>query len=153
MRDGIGRVDALLRAFSQLATPPVHSAADLGQAVSRALLLFGFEARRGNVQLTRHGPSELPVEGDGALVDELVCHAVLAGIVLAQDGTLELSIVPEGTRARLDLRGEGLAARRVDALPHLEEVRRLTSELQIERSIDADSAPVARLSLMFAQSR
>src|ERR1700716_4385204 len=41
MREGIARVDALLRAFSELATPP-HVAADLGHALTRALLLFAF---------------------------------------------------------------------------------------------------------------
>jgi C4-dicarboxylate-specific signal transduction histidine kinase len=153
MRDGIARVDALLRAFSQLAAP-ARMAGDLGQALSSALLLFSFQARRGNVKILRHGPSEARVEADGALLDELVSNAVLLGIALAQDGTLELSIVSDGTRAaRLDMRAESLAPRRADALPHLEEVRRLASELQAERSIDPDSAPVARLSLTFAQSR
>jgi C4-dicarboxylate-specific signal transduction histidine kinase len=153
MRDGIARVDALLRAFSRLATPS-HAPGDLGQALSRALLLFSFHARRGNVEIARLGPAELAVAADGALLDELAANAVLLGIALAQDGRLELSIEPDGAgAARFDLRAESLTPRRADAVPHLEEVRRLASELQVERSIDVDSTPVARLSLTFVQPR
>ena len=152
MRDGIARVDALLRAFSQLAAP-AHEAPDLGQAVTRALLLFTFHARRGNVQISRRGPAELAVAADGNLLDELVYHAVLWGIAVAHDGQLEIAVVPEGARTRLELRAESLAGRRGEGEPHLDEVRRLADQLQIERSLDLESAPLARLSLMFVHPR
>jgi C4-dicarboxylate-specific signal transduction histidine kinase len=152
MRDGIARVDALLRAFSELATPP-HAAADLGHALTRALLLFGFEARRSSVQIARRGPSELAVATDGPLLGELVCHAVLAGIALACDGKLAVSIDAEGHRVRLELRAEGTVPRRDEAAPHLEAFHRLAEQLGAEPSIDADAAATARLSLSFLHPR
>jgi hypothetical protein len=83
----------------------------------------------------------------------MVCHAVLAGIALANDGTLLVSVGGDGGRARLDLRAEGSVPRRDEAAPHLEATRRLAEELGAEPSIDAEAAPVARLSLSFVHPR
>ena len=152
LRDGIGRVDALLKAFSDLAAPE-HLEPDLGSAAARAELLFGFEARRGSVAVTHRGPSSAPVRTDPALLCDLVCHAFLAAVALARDGTVDISVGSEGPRARLELLAEGGAPRRDDATPHLEAVRRLASEAGAELSADLSPAAPARLSLSFAHSR
>ena len=152
LRDGIGRVDALLKAFSELASPD-HLAPDLGAAVSRAQLLFGYEARRGNVAVMQRGPASVPVQADPAVLGDLVCHAFLAAVALARDGALHIVLGTEGSRNRLDFRSEGGAPRRDEAAPHLEAVRRLTSEAGGELSADLAPAAPARLSLTFAHPR
>src|SRR3954452_11557555 len=43
LRDGIGRVDQLLRAYGEFAAPE-HLAPDLGAAAQRAVQLFGYDA-------------------------------------------------------------------------------------------------------------
>src|ERR1700760_3169212 len=45
LRDGIGRVDQLLKAFGEFAAPE-HTQPDLGAAASRAAHLFAYDARR-----------------------------------------------------------------------------------------------------------
>ena len=152
LRDGIGRVDSLLKAFSDLASP-WHLEADLGAAVSRAQLIFGHEARRGSVDVLQRGPASVPVQGEGGALCDLVCHAYLAGVALARDGELRISIETDGPRARLELRAEGAAPRREEAVPHLEAVRRLSSEAGAELSLDAAAAGPARLSLSLAHPR
>jgi hypothetical protein len=152
MRDGIGRVDALLKAFSDLASPG-HLAPDLGAAVSRAQLLFGCEARRGSVAVMQRGPASVPVQADPAFLGDLVCHAFLAAVALARDGALHIVLGTDGPRNRLDFRSEGGAPRRDEAAPHLEAVRRLTSEAGGELSADLAPAAPARLSLTFAHPR
>ncbi|HWE25450.1 MAG TPA: hypothetical protein VG496_16040, partial [Myxococcales bacterium] len=87
LRDGIARVDAVLKAFSDLASPD-RLEPDVAAAVARAQLLFGFEARRGNVAVMQRGPASIPVHADPASLCELVCHAFLAAVALARDGAL-----------------------------------------------------------------
>jgi C4-dicarboxylate-specific signal transduction histidine kinase len=152
LRDGIARVDALLRAFSDLASPG-HLEPDLGAAVSRAQLLFGSEARRGSVAVMQRGPASVPVKSDGEPLCDLVCHAFLAAVALARDGALHIELESDGPRARLELRAEGGAPRREEAAPHLEAVRRLALEAGAELSADLAPAAPARLSLSFAQPR
>jgi len=152
LRDGIGRVDALLKAFSELASPD-HLAPDLGAAVSRAQLLFGYEARRGSVAVMQRGPAAVPVQANPAFLGDLVCHAFLAAVALARDGALHIVLETDGPLNQLDFRSEGGAPRRDEAAPHLEAVRRLTSEAGGELSADLAPAAPARLSLTFAHSR
>ena len=152
MRDGIAQVDALLKAFADLAAP-ANLVPDLGQALTRALLLFSFEARRKSVELTRKGPAEVRVAAQGEAVLEIVCNAVLAGIALAREGRLTLAIEPDGQRVRLEVIADGGVPRREESLPHLEAVRRLSSGAAAEPSIDVEGAGPARLSLSFAHTR
>ena len=152
LRDGIGRVDTLLKAFSDLASP-AHLAPDLGAAISRAQLLFGYEARRGSVAVMQRGPASVPVQADPAFLCDLVCHAFLAAVSLARDGALHIAVGTDGPRTRLELRSEGGAPRRDEAAPHLEAVRRLTSNAGAELSADLAPAAPARLSISFAHPR
>jgi len=152
MRDGIAQVDALLKAFADLAAP-ANLVPDLGQALTRALLLFSFEARRKTVEIVRKGPSEVRVSAPGDIVLDVVCHAVLAGIALARDGRLTLAIEPDGGRVTLEVLADGKLPRREESLPHLEAVHRLSSEAGVEPSIDVEGAGPARLSLSFAHTR
>jgi len=148
LRDGIGRVDAVLKAFSDLASPE-RLAPDVAAAVARAQLLFGFEARRGNVAVMQRGPASIPVRADPAFLCELVCHAFLAAVALARDGALHISVDADGPRARLEFRAEGGAPRRDDAAPYLEALRRLAPGASAELSADLGPAAPARLSLSF----
>src|SRR5438445_2913882 len=148
LRDGIGRVDAVLKAFSDLASPE-RLAPDVAAAVARAQLLFGFEARRGNVAVMQRGPASIPVRADPAFLCELVCHAFLAAVALARDGALHISVDADGPRARLEFRAEGGAPRRDDAAPYLEALRRLSPGGSAELSADPGPAAPARLSLSF----
>jgi len=152
LRDGIGRIDVLLKAFSDLAAPN-HLPADVGAAISRAQLLFGYEARRGSVSVMQRGPASVPVQADPAFLGDLVCHAFLAAVALARDGALHIVVANDGPRTRLEFRSEGGAPRRDEASPHLEAVRRLASEAGAELSADLAPAAPARLSLSFAQPR
>jgi len=148
LRDGIGRVDAVLKAFSDLASPE-RLAPDVAAAVARAQLLFGFEARRGNVAVMQRGPASIPVRADPAFLCELVCHAFLAAVALARDGALHISVDADGPRAHLEFRAEGGAPRRDDAAPYLEALRRLAPGASAELSADLGPAAPARLSLSF----
>src|SRR5256885_16856995 len=56
LRDGIGRVDALLKAFGEFASPE-HLPPDLAAAVTRALQLFAYDARRASLQISVKGPA------------------------------------------------------------------------------------------------
>jgi signal transduction histidine kinase len=152
VRDSIGRVDSLLKAFSDLAAPE-HLAADIAGGIARAQLLFGSEARRGAVAVMLRGPASVPVNANPAALCDLVCHAFLAAIALARDGALHISVGADGARARLELRAEGGAPRRDEAAPHLDAVRRLSSEASAELSADLSPAAPARLSLSFTHPR
>jgi signal transduction histidine kinase len=152
MRNGIAQVDTLLKAFADL-VGPADPAADLGQSLTRALLLFSFDARRKSVELVRQGPAEARVAGQGDAVFEIVCNAVLAGIALSREGRLTLAVEPQGQRFRLELTADGGAPRRDEAAPHLEAVRRLSARAAAEPSIDVEGAGPARLSLSFAHTR
>jgi signal transduction histidine kinase len=152
MRDGIGQVDALLKAFADL-TSPAGVAGDLGQSLTRALLLFSYEARRKSVELERRGPAEVRVAAPGEVVFEIVCHALLAGIALGSEGRLTVAIEPAGSRIRLEVSADGGVPRREESAPYLEAVRRLSPEAGVEPSIDVEGAGPARLSLSFAHTR
>src|SRR5919204_2357489 len=71
VRDGIGRVDALLKAFSDLASPE-HLAPDIAAGIARAQLLFASEARRGTVAVMLRGPASVPVHADPSALCDLV---------------------------------------------------------------------------------
>jgi C4-dicarboxylate-specific signal transduction histidine kinase len=152
MRDGIAQVDALLKAFADLAAPATL-VPDVGQSLTRALLLFSFEARRGSVEIVRRGPAEARVAAPGDVVFEIVCNAVLAGIALAREGRLTLAIEPAGKRVLLEVAVDGGAPRREEAAPHLEAVRRLSAGAAVEPSIDVEGGGPARLSLSFSHTR
>src|SRR5207253_3041915 len=65
LRDGISKVDALLRAFADLAIP-AHLEPDFAAALERATLLFGYELRRGGGQLAEwKGPRSIRVDAPG----------------------------------------------------------------------------------------
>jgi C4-dicarboxylate-specific signal transduction histidine kinase len=152
MRDGIAQVDALLKAFADLAAP-ANLVPDLGQALTRALLLFSFEARRNSVEIVRKGPAEVRVTAPGDAVLDIVCNAVLGGIALAREGRLMVAIESDGPRIRLEVSASGSGPRREESLPYLEAVRRLSSGAGAEPSIDVEGAGPARLSLSFAHTR
>ncbi|MFL5291108.1 MAG: hypothetical protein ACJ783_06560 [Myxococcales bacterium] len=152
MRDGIAQVDSLLKAFADLAAP-ANLTPDVGQALTRALLLFSFEARRKSVELVRRGPAEARVAAPGDTVFDIVCNAVLSGIALAHEGRLLLTVEPDGPRVRLEVSADGGGPRREESAPYLEAVRRLSSGAGVEASIDVEGAGPARLSLSFAHTR
>jgi signal transduction histidine kinase len=147
LHDGIAKVDALLRAFGELAHP-TQAAADLGEAVARAALVLGFEARRTGVELSRSGPpslrSTVPVEP----LSDLVGHALLAFFALAcEGGRVSVEVAQLGAEARFSLRAEGGTPRPGDAAPHLAAVRRLAARLGNALLLEADEQAGARLSL------
>src|SRR5215831_11613632 len=60
LRDGIVRVDNLLKAFGEFAAPE-HMAPDLGAAAQRAAQLLAYDARRATVQVESRGAQSLHV--------------------------------------------------------------------------------------------
>jgi hypothetical protein len=153
MRDGIVRVDALLRSFGEFAAPE-HLPPDVAAAARRAIQLFAYDARRATVQVVQHGPAALLVESDSSVLGDLVAHAYLACIEHARDGgsvTLDLEV--RGAFVELELRAEGGLGNREQALPHLEAVRRLAAEASCELLIERPPAGGARLSLSFLHPR
>jgi nitrogen fixation/metabolism regulation signal transduction histidine kinase len=153
MRDGIGRVDALLRSFGDFAAPQ-HLPPDLGAAVQRAFQLFVYEARRATVQLRNRAPGTLVVKSDSAWLGDLVAHGLVACIEQARDGgQVEAAIETRGAVAVLELRAEGGVGNREQAVPHLDAARRLAPEAACELSIDTPPAGGARLSLSFLHPR
>src|SRR4051812_27051761 len=106
LRDGIGRVDALLRAFGEFAAPE-HLPPDLAAASRRAVQLFGYEARRASVQITLQAPESLMVRSDGRWLGDLVAHVIIAGVELARDGgQVAVEVLPQGAAATLVVRAE-----------------------------------------------
>src|SRR5207237_3519982 len=85
LRDGIGRVDHLLKAFGEFAAPE-HLPADLAAAAQRAGQLFAYEARRAGAQLAVHAPPALLVASDSRPLSDLAAHALVACIAFARDG-------------------------------------------------------------------
>jgi signal transduction histidine kinase len=153
LRDGIGRVDQLLRAFGEFAAPE-HLAPDLGAAASRAAQLFGYDARRAGVQVSQRGPPAALVQSDPAFLGDLVAHAFVACIEHARDGgRVDLDLESRGAVVVLELRGDGGLGNRENAVPHLEAVRRLALEAGCELSIETPTAGGARLSLSFLHPR
>lgn len=146
LRDGIEKVDALLRAFSELAHP-AQTAPDLAAAVARAELVLGFEARRSGVELSRSGPPALRAHAPAELLCDLVGHALLGFFALAREGGRVLvEVSPLGTFAQLSLRADGGTPSPAEAAPHLAAVRRLAAALPGCR-FEASEQPPARLSL------
>jgi signal transduction histidine kinase len=153
LRDGIARVDALLRAFGEFASPE-HLPPDLAAAAARALQLFTHEARRANVQFHARLPEALMVRSESVALVDLVAHALVASIEFAHDGgQVILSAEPRGPDAVLELRSEGGNAHREQALPYLDAARSLAPEAACELSIETPAAGGARLSLSFQQLR
>ena len=153
VRDGIGKVDAILRAFGEFAVPQ-HLPADLGATLARVVLLFQYDARRAGVQVTTIGPSALVVSAPSEALSDIVAHAYVAAIDLARDGgTLDARLESNGPRATLALVVGGGVARSEGAEPHLAAARRLAREAAAELSFDTEAAGGARLYLSFVHPR
>jgi signal transduction histidine kinase len=153
LRDGIARVDALLKSFGEFAAPE-HLPPDLAASAFRAVHLFAYEARRASVQLNSRLPEALVVRSESLPLGDLIAHALVACIDLARDGGQVFLLVElRGPRAILELRAEGGNGHREQALPHLDAARHLAAEAACELSIETPSAGGARLSLSFQHSR
>jgi len=153
MRDGIGRVDGLLKAFGEFAEP-AHLSPDLGPALGRALLLFAYEARRSNVSIEGDLGGTLFVAAEPSALSDLVAHATLAAISLSRDGgRVAIQLDAQGARALLRFQCEGGAPRHGEAAPHLAAMRRLAAEAPCELSLDTGAGADARLSLSFPHPR
>ncbi len=153
LRDGIGRVDQLLKAYGEFAAPE-HLPSDLGAAIQRATLLFAYDARRAGVQITRRGPASMLVESDSTSLGDLVAHALVACIEHARDGgKVDADLELRGAAAVLGLRAEGGLGMREQAAPHLDAARRLAGQAACELSIETPLAGGARLSLSFLHPR
>jgi len=153
MRDGIGRVDDLLRAFGEFAAPN-YLPPDLGAAVRRAIQLFAYDVRRATVKVSQRGPATLIVESTSAVLGDLVAHAYLACLELARDGgTVDVSVEPRGGSVVLDLRASGGLGNREQAQPHLDALRTLAPGAACDLSVETPAAGGARLSLSFLHPR
>lgn len=153
MREGIGRVDALLKAFGEFAEPG-HLTPDLGQAIGRALLLYTYEARRSSVTITGGRGLTLAVAAQPLALSDLVCHATMAAIALARDGgSITVQLDPQGARALLRFQTEGGAPRHGEAALHIAAMRRLAALAPCELSLDTGAGAEARLSLSFPHPR
>lgn len=153
LRDGIGRVDSLLKSFAEFATPE-RLPPDLAAAVQRAAQLFAHDARRASVRITVAGPESLLVRSDGRWLGDLVAHALVAAIELSRGGgSVSMEVLPQGPVAALVVGCEGGAGNREQATVHLDALRRLTADAACELSIDAPSGGPARLSLQFLHPR
>ena len=153
LRDGIGRVDSLLKAFGEFAAPE-HLPADLVAAVSRATQLFAYEARRAGVAVSSKGPPLLLVASVPRPLGDMVAHALVAALEFSRGGgSVELHAHAPAGRGVLDVVADGGAGRSEEAMPHLEALRRLAPEAGCELSIETTPAGGARLSLSFSQPR
>jgi C4-dicarboxylate-specific signal transduction histidine kinase len=153
LRDGIGKVDALLKSFGEFATPE-QLTPDLGAAVHRASRLFAYDARRASVLMTCRSPESLPVRSSGKWLGDLVAHALVAGIELARDGgEVGMEVLPQGASAMLTVRAQGGVGSREAAVVHLDAARRLAADAACELSIETPPGGVARLSLHFLHPR
>ena len=153
LRDGIGRVDALLRSFGEFAVPE-HLPPDLAAAARRAIQLFAYDVRRAAVQVAQRGPQALLVESDSSCLGDLVAHALLACIEYARaGGRVDVTLEIRGPKAVMEIRADGGLGNREHALPHLDAARRLAPEAACELSIETPTAGGARLSLSFPHPR
>jgi C4-dicarboxylate-specific signal transduction histidine kinase len=154
LRDGIGKVDALLRGFAELATP-LHLEADLGAALQRALLLFSYEARRTGGHLGEpRGRKPLRVSAPGGPLGDLVAHAMLAMVARARGGgTVSLELRDDENMAQLVLESSGGLGGEDAADPHFDAARRLAVELGADLTTSASAAGRARLSLSLPRAR
>ena len=153
LRDGIGRVDGLLRSFGEFASPR-NLQPDVAAAVRRAVQLFAYDARRATVQVAQQGPSKLVVKSDSFFLGDLVAHAYVACIEHARDGgRVDVELGVRGAMAELELRADGGLGNREQAVPFLDAARRLAPEAGCELSIATPTAGGARLSLSFLHPR
>lgn len=153
LRDGIGRVDHLLKAFGEFAAPD-HLPADLAAAAQRALQLFVYDARRASVQLPKAAPGAVLVRSDSKFLGDLVAHALVACIEFARDGgQVHLALEERGAVVMLELRASGGLGNRGNAIPHLDAARNLAADAACELSIETPAAGGARLSLSFLHPR
>src|ERR1041384_1617340 len=106
LRDGIAKVDFLLKAFAEFAGPD-HLPPDLAAAAHRAHVLFAYDARRAGAQVALNAPQSLMVASDSRCLGDLVAHAYLACLALAHDGgRVTLTVEPRGAVVVLDARAE-----------------------------------------------
>jgi signal transduction histidine kinase len=153
MRDGITRVDDLLRAFGEFASPG-HLPPDVAAALRRAVKLFAYDVRRATVKVSQRGPATLVVDSATPVLGDLVAHAFLACLELARDGgTVDVELEPRGSVVVLTLRAEGGLGNREQAQPHLDALRALAPEAGCELSIETPGAGGAWLSLSFLHPR
>jgi signal transduction histidine kinase len=153
LRDGIGKVDGILKSFGEFAAPE-HLPPDLGAAARRAALLFAYDARRASVLIAVSGPDSLNVRSDGRWLGDLVAHVLVAGVELARDGgQVSLEVLPQGAVATLTVRAQGGVGNRENAVAHLDAARRLAEDAACELSIETPPGGVARLSLQFLHPR
>jgi signal transduction histidine kinase len=153
LREGIGRVDALLRSFGEFAVPD-HLPPDLAAAARRAIQLLAYDVRRAAVQVAQRGPQVLLVDSDSSCLGDLVAHALVAAIEYARDGgRVEVTVAVRIPSAVMEIRAEGGLGNREHALPHLDAARRLAPEAACELSIETPAAGGARLSLSFPYPR
>jgi C4-dicarboxylate-specific signal transduction histidine kinase len=153
LREGIGRVDHLLKAFGEFASPD-HLPPDLGAAALRAQQLFAYDARRSSVQVSWSGPAVLLVRSESRYLSDLIAHALVACIDSARDGgQVDVRLESRGAVAKLEVRAEGGLGSQEQALPHLEAARSLAAEAGCELSIESPPAGGARLSLSFLHTR
>ncbi len=152
MREGIGRVDSLLKAFGEFAAPD-YQPPDLAAAAQRAVQLFAHDARRASVQVSLKAPAALLVQPESMLLGDLVAHALVACIESAHGGQVDLLVEPRGAVAVLEARAAGGSESREHALPHFDAARRLAADAACELSITAPTEGGARLSLSFLHPR
>jgi hypothetical protein len=153
LRDGISKVDGLLRSFGEFAAPE-HLPPDLAAATRRAVQLFAYEARRASVQVAYKGPQALLVRAPSTYLGDLVAHSLVASIEFARDrGHVEAVLEARGLVATLELRADGGLGSRDLAAPYVEAARRLAPEAECELSIETPTAGGARLSLTFLHPR
>src|SRR5260221_8282571 len=153
LRDGIGRVDNLLKAFGDFAAPE-HLPPDLAAAVHRALQIFTYDARRAGVQVTSSGPAALMVESEHPYLGDLVAHAMLACIESAREGgQIEVRLEARDSEGLLRIQAGGGSLSREQALTHLDAARNLAPLASCDLSIESPPAGGARLSLSFLHPR
>jgi hypothetical protein len=154
LREGIGKVDSLLRAFADLAEP-AHSEPDLGAALERAQVLFGHELRRtGGQSGDWKGPRSVRVDAAASQLGDLVAHAFLAVAAAARNGgLLSAEVRTDERRAELSLRADGGLGHLEEATLHLQAARALSDELKAELSIAGSAAGSARLSISVPRTR
>jgi C4-dicarboxylate-specific signal transduction histidine kinase len=153
LRDGIGKVDGLLKSFGEFAAPE-HLPTDLAAAGRRAALLFAYDARRASVIISVVAPESLTVRSDSRWLGDLVAHALVAGIECARDGgQVTLEVLPQGAAATLTVRAQGGGGGREHANAHFDAARRLAADAACDLSIEIPPGGVARLSLHFLHPR
>ena len=153
LREGIGKVDALLKSFGEFASPE-QLPPDLGAAAQRTVRLFAYDGRRASVLITCNSPESLLVRSTGKWLGDLVAHALVAGVELAREGgEVSLEVLPQGASATLTVRAQGGIGNRETAVVHLDAARRLATGAACELSIETPPGGVARLSLHFLHPR